>query len=116
MTDRLTNLTHAQPGTRVDLAAGEGVLLEALGALAVRTEPAGELALVVDLAGKLNKRPDRVHTRYLMAPGQAGELIAEILVAAQALGDAAFAVSMEAALARKQRELGLRPEPPADGA
>lgn len=65
------------------LDVGDAVLLDAVGAKTIKTEPSGEIAVLLDLEGRLNKLDIRDAHRYLMSAGTAAELIAEIVVAAQ---------------------------------
>lgn len=68
---------------RVNLGEGEAILLDALGARAIKLSPSGEVALMLDLEGRLNKRPDRDVARYLLPPGAAAELVAALIAASQ---------------------------------
>jgi hypothetical protein len=95
---------------RVNLGEGEAILLDALGARAIRVTPSGEVALMLDLEGRLNKRPDRDIARYLLAPGHAAELVASLVAAVQRAAKESpegvdFAVEFERALAREQEHL-----------
>jgi hypothetical protein len=74
------------PGERVDLPPGGAVLVDKLGALAIETEPAGELAILLELGGRLNKLDERSMVAYLMAAGTVAELVANVIVAVQRLG------------------------------
>jgi hypothetical protein len=99
----------------IQLDTGDAMLLDALGAQAVALrlgdgEP--EIGICLDLEGRLNKLQIRDAHRYLLAPGQAAELIAELVVAAQAAAaqspaGRAFAVELEAAIAREQAARGF---------
>lgn len=105
--------------TRLDV--GDVVLLDAVGAQCIRMHPSGEVGLILDLEGKLNKLNVRDVHRYVMPAGMAAELIAEIVVAAQdaaangsglgITGGRDFAAELEAAIAFEQRRRGM--EPPA---
>lgn len=85
-------LEARRPTGDARIGAGEAVLLDELGAAAIETRPAGELAVILDVGGKLNRRHERVSARYLMRIGQAAELVADIVVAAYRGGPAAAAV------------------------
>lgn len=87
------------------------VILDQLGAVALRSQPAGELGIYLELAGRYNKREDRDERAYLLSVGQTAELIAELIVAGHA-GGPDFSRELEAAIARKQRERGLVAEEP----
>lgn len=67
------------PGDVVELD-GASVLLDAVGAAIAVTSNA-EVAVVLDLGGKLNKHPTRVRHRYLTSPAQAAEVIVALLKA-----------------------------------
>lgn len=82
------------------------VILDQLGAVAMRTQPRGELGIYLELGGRFNKREDRDERGYILAVGQTAELMAELVVAGQA-GGPVFSRELEAAIARKQRERGL---------
>lgn len=70
---------------------GEAILLDALGAAAFVAQPRGEVGVLLDLEGMTNRPPSRPgkqhparsrrHARFLLAPGQARELIAELQAA-----------------------------------
>lgn len=104
---------------RIKMDTGDAVLVDALGAKVIRTEPAGEIAVMLDLEGTLNKLDIRDAHRYLFAAGQAAELIAELVVAAQyavaagaelGLTDAHdFAAELVAAISAAQDRIGLKP-------
>lgn len=104
-----------RPSSALDV--GDVILLDAVGAQVVRMEPSGEVGIIVDLEGKLNKLDIRDVHRYAMPAGMAAELIAEIVVAAQvaaasgsALGfvDAlTFSQALEAAIGAEQARRGL---------
>jgi hypothetical protein len=66
---------------QVDIGAGEAVLVDELGAHPLLTSPAAEDAVMLDLGGKLNRRDERWSGRMLMSPGQAAELVAELIAA-----------------------------------
>lgn len=58
---------------------GEGViLLDRLGSAMAFTTPHGELAVMLDIGGRLNKQTEDVEHRFLMRPEQAAELIADL--------------------------------------
>jgi hypothetical protein len=83
------------------------VIVDSVGAVAMLLAPRQELALYLELAGRLNKRRDRDEGAYLFSIGQAAELVADVVVAAQASGDTGFARELEAAIAREQARRGL---------
>ena len=94
----------------INLGAGDAILLEALGARAIRVTPSDEIGLMVDLEGRLNRREDRHFGRYLLSPGQAAELVASLVAAVQRTTQESpeglgFAVEFERALAREQEHL-----------
>lgn len=91
----------------INLGAGDAILLEALGARAIRVTPSNEIGLMLDLEGRLNRREDRYFSRYLLSPGQAAELVASLVAAVQRTTQESpegvdFAVEFEHALAREQ--------------
>lgn len=61
------------------------MLLDKLGAVAICVEPENELALFVELGGRLNKSDLRQTVAFLFTAGHAAELIANIVVAMQNL-------------------------------
>lgn len=100
-------------GERVETGT-DVLLMDAVGAKAVRLERDGQdvgIGLVLDLEGRLNKTPERAHRRAMLSAGQAAELIAALVVAAQVaqreLGDdgVLFSAELEAAVAREQARL-----------
>jgi uncharacterized protein YhdP len=103
-------------GPRQQLDTGAAMLVDACGAQVIRTEPSGEVAVMLDLEGKLNKLDVRDAHRYLMSAGMAAELIAELVVSAQhaaaegsSLGitGATFGKELGAAIAKEQERRGL---------
>lgn len=100
------------PGELVNFPPGGAVLLDRLGAVAIRTEPAGELAILLELGGRLNKQADRQTVAYLLRASQAAEVLAAIAVAVEDLarhGDTAalnFAGELDEAIVREQARLG----------
>jgi hypothetical protein len=95
---------------RINLGAGDAILLDSLGARAIRVTPSDEIGLMLDLGGRLNKRPDRDVARYLLSPGQAAELVGSLVAASQRAAQESpegvdFAVEFERALAREQEHL-----------
>lgn len=102
---------------RVD---GAGLIrLTELGALAVLTQPAGEIGFVLELAGVENRPPltagDQAgpapahRARYLVAPGQVAELIVALIQAART------DVDVDAALLTALADLGgFGPDPTQD--
>lgn len=106
---------------RERLDTGDGMLVDAVGALVVRFDPSGEVGLVLDLEGRLNKLEVRDAHRYLLSAGMAAELIAELVVAGQQAasvgsalgmtGASDFAAELETAIAAEQKRRGLeRPD------
>lgn len=82
------------------------VIVDELGAVATRTQPRGEMAVYLEVGGRLNKRQERDARALLLSVGQAAELMAELVVAGHA-GGPVFGRELEAAIERKQRERGL---------
>lgn len=82
------------------------IILDELGAVAMRLEPGGRNAVYLELGGRFNKRTNRGQCGYVLAVGQAAELLAELVVAGQA-GGADFTRELEPAIARKQAARGL---------
>jgi hypothetical protein len=80
--------------------------LDKLGTLPILTEPHGELAVILDLGGRLNKTDARVSHRYVMSVGQVAELVADIVVSAQVAGGL-YATELGKAIAREQQRRGL---------
>lgn len=64
---------------RFTIPAGEVVLVDELGAKALLAWPAEELAVIVEIGGRRNKLDARSLESYMLAPGQAGELVAAIV-------------------------------------
>lgn len=69
---------------RVEIGAGEAVIVDALAAHPLLTSPAAEDAVMVDLGGTLNRSDERWEGRLLLAPGQAAELVAELMASGAA--------------------------------
>jgi hypothetical protein len=65
------------PDDAVQFAAGV-ILLDRLGSEMAVTKPAGELAIILDLGGRLNKQTEDAERRFLMRPEQAAELLADL--------------------------------------
>jgi hypothetical protein len=82
------------------------VITDSLGAVAMITAPRNELAIYLELGGRLNKRQERDEAGYLLAVGRAAELMASLVVAGQA-GGREFSGELEAAIAREQARRGL---------
>lgn len=94
-------------GETILLPPGSAVLLDKLGAVAIHVEPEGEVALLVELGGRLNKTDVSGTTAFLMRVGQAAELIANIVVAVHA-GDPdaqSFGDQIKAAVKAEQERL-----------
>lgn len=81
------------------------IRLTALGCVAFMSQPAGELGFLLDLDGLLNRPPsagdysgppEAAGVRVLMAPGQAAELVVELLNAARHGGDPTVGAFIEA--------------------
>lgn len=95
------------------LGAREAVMVDALGSAAMVTQPAGEAAVRLDLAGRLNKDTGRWQGTFLMAPGQVAELIAELTITgalAAKMTDGGFAAFMDecqAAVRRRRADSDL---------
>lgn len=94
----------------INLGAGDAILLDALGARAIRVSPSNEVGLMLDLEGRLSKTKDRYFGRYLLSAGQAAELVASLVAAVQRTTQESpegvdFAVEFERALAREQEHL-----------
>lgn len=93
----------------VDLPPGGAIMLDALGAKAILTQPTvrsaqPQLGIVLDLEGKLNKLPQREHRRFLLSVGQAAELAAELAVRSSQAGRLEeFNSELESAVERKRR-------------
>lgn len=68
-----------KPLQRITIPEGGAVLVDAIGSMAIQTEPKGEYGIVLDLEGKFNKQDRRGEQRYLFAPGQVSELMADLL-------------------------------------
>lgn len=73
------------------MGEGYACLVDEVGAVGFLSSPTvrqvkPETGIRLDLGGKLNKLPDRYFGRFLLSPGQAGELVAELIVAAESLG------------------------------
>lgn len=100
------------PGETIDIPPCGAVLLDTLGAVAIRVEPENDLGLLVELGGRLNKSDVRRTTGFLVTAAHAAELIANIVVAVQhlrAAGDPAalaFNDELERALERERERLG----------
>lgn len=64
----------------VPLPPGEAVLVDELGSVVIETLPAAERAVVLELGGELTRSGgERFSGKFLMAPGQVGELIADLV-------------------------------------
>jgi hypothetical protein len=62
----------------VQFPAGKAILLDRLGSVLAAAKPSGELAIVLDIGGRLNKQTDDAEHRFLMRPEQAAELVADL--------------------------------------
>lgn len=82
------------------------VLLDSVGAVALKLSPTGELAVYLELGGRVNKRQERDEGAYLMPPAMGAELVAEVIVAANAAGTD-VADELMAHLDRKRAERGI---------
>ena len=73
-------------GQDFDQVNGEHpILVDVLGAVAIAALGEGvERGVMLDIGGKLNKRTERAEVRFLLAPGQVDELIAELVRARSA--------------------------------
>jgi len=71
-------------GEPVHVGEGEAVLVDELGAAPILLQmsdgSAPARAVLLDLGGRLNKSAERAWGRFLFAPGQAIELVAELIV------------------------------------
>jgi hypothetical protein len=102
---------------RVALDVGDVVLLDSVGARCIEIEPSGEVGVILDLEGRLNKLQVRDVHRYILSAGSAAELIAELVVAAQEAatrgssmgitGGPTFQAELDAAIATEQKRRGL---------
>lgn len=64
----------------VPLPPGEAVLLDELGSKVIETLPAAEQAVVLELGGELVRSDgERFTGKFLMSPGQVGELVADLV-------------------------------------
>lgn len=88
------------------LPKGEAVLVDTLGAQAVRIfehgrENTGDSVpgVIVELGGRLNKLPDRHLTSYALPPETAGQLCGEIARAVALCGDPDLMEAFNAGLA-----------------
>lgn len=94
----------------VPVHTGDAILLTGVGSFVIRTKPANELALALDLEGKLNKLDIVDAHRFLMSAGQAAELVAEIVVMATTTESDRFCEDFRCefnrAMADKLREAG----------
>lgn len=95
----------------VPLDTGDAIILSGIGTMVIRTQPANEVAVVLDLEGKLNKLDIVDAHRYLMSAGQAAELVAEIIVTATEAaahgsdtGGTTFLAEFDRVLAQKRKE------------
>lgn len=102
--------------SKILLDTGDAVLLDATGAQVVRFDPSGEVGIVLDLEGRLNRLQVRDVHRYILSAGMAAELIADLVVAGQEAASAGsalgitgttFAAELEAAIAAEQARRGL---------
>jgi hypothetical protein len=91
-------------GDRIPLHR-DAVILDELGCKAILTEPSNELAVVLDLGGRLNRTPARVEHRYIMSAGQAAELIADLTIGARAVGGPAWLEELDRELAAAKARL-----------
>lgn len=78
-------LLRPPAGEPMEMAPGACILLDVMGSMAIQTQPDGDAMVMVDLEGKLNKKDERAVTRWLMAVGQAAELVVDIVLATKAL-------------------------------
>ena len=88
----------------VPLGEGGAVIIDELGSEAIETRPAGELAVVLELGGKINKRDERWNGKFLFSIGQAAEMLASVVVAVTRTGSDAARLFDEA-LEREQDRL-----------
>lgn len=90
----------------VELGKGGAVIVDELGAVPILTQPSNEEALLIELGGRLNKMQERRKQKYLLSPGQAAELIANIIVACGAT-TIGFRQELDRALTREQDRVKL---------
>lgn len=64
---------------------GGAVIVDRLGSRAFLSLPSREFGVFLDLGGRLNKQTEDRETRYLFAPGQVSELIADLVTACAVL-------------------------------
>jgi hypothetical protein len=101
----------------VPLDTGDAVLLDAIGAKVIGLIPGNEVAIILDLEGRLNKLDVRDVHRYVMSAGLAAELIAELIVTGTEAahrgsklgitGGHEFAAELDAAIANEQQRRGF---------
>lgn len=88
-------------GEYVALSGDEDVVIvEKLGTAAIRTQPHNELAVVMDVGGRLNKQNERRERRFIMSPEIAAELVADIVVSATEFPE--FAAELDIAIQRER--------------
>jgi hypothetical protein len=102
---------------RIRMEVGDAVLVDGIGSQVVEFEPSGEVGIVLDLEGKLNKLQIRDAHRYALSAGMAAELIADLIVSAEHavqegsdLGitkGRSFGEELAAAIALEQQRRGL---------
>lgn len=105
---------HFEPGEfSLHDSDRQPILVDALGAAAARMQPTDELAVILDVEGNRNRPPsagdyageaERVEERYLLAPGQAAELIVDVILAVRRGGLEAMHELDNALVAMKDRE------------
>lgn len=84
----------------VPLPPGEAVLVDELGSVVIETLPAAEKALLLELGGELVRSDgERFTGKFLFAPGQVGELIADLVSTMAASGEEVMPL-LKAELAR----------------
>lgn len=88
-------------GDYVSLSGDEEVVIvERIGTAAIRTTPHNELAVVMDIGGRLNKREETRERRFIMSPEIAAELVADIVVSATEFPE--FAAELDIAIQRER--------------
>ena len=96
LADGLEVRSTRKRGDVIALGDTDAVIVDRLGSVAYIAQPSGELGFALDIGGPLNRPPSHdenagpprdVEVRFLLSPGQAAELVVEILNAARNGGD-----------------------------
>jgi hypothetical protein len=80
------------------------VLVQEVAATAIQLKPTDEDAVLLDLAGKLNRVDAKVAHRYVLPAGAVAELMAKLVVAGRA-STADFRRELDDAIQREQERL-----------